>query len=131
MSPHEWSAVLADASDDERRDALLMLADEDWLSEEGAAFLRTAARREAGLCPGEAGGRSYWFDEAASNEAAWRRDHEVPSWVVCAVGRVDPEDEPRARGEPNAHYTPYVATAAVAFRQLLEALAADGEVRRP
>lgn len=124
MTPGEWAQVLAscpagEAGDEDRRVALSMLSDEDWLSEEGASFLREAARRRRPLCPaGTHDTFAHWGDEDLPGVVSSLR--RVPAWAVDAMGRVDSRDNPARHGP----FTRNRADAAVAWAELLEALAA-------
>lgn len=121
MSPREWAAVLAGLGDAERRDALLMLSDEDWLSQEGAAFLREAANRDVSLDPASDAveGNYYWHHYVMESGRVIVNRRLVPQWALRRMPAFGPFSRDYSRADD-------------AYAELLHALAAgaaDGRVR--
>ncbi len=73
MNKPEWAALLASLAGDDgaRRDALLMLSDEDWLLDGERDWIRAAATREYVL----------------SDSYEWAADVNVRALIPRAVGR--------------------------------------------
>lgn len=128
MTIDEWVVLLVKVNDeDERRCLLFMLTDEDWLSEDGRAFLRDAAVGKSELRPSfhpadKSAQRPHWFDPTTVGGPISVVDHDrsVPSWVIDHIGRVDHLD----RFDPKGKYSRYYATPSEAYDALLRALAA-------
>ena len=64
MTRQEWAVILDSLRDDDdaRRDALLMLSDEDWVADEFRPWLCEEARYPDLICPNAAPSRNhYWL----------------------------------------------------------------------
>ncbi len=82
MSKSEWAALLASlaGNDGARRDALLMLSDEDWLADGERDWIRAGATREHTLSPNR--GNEWTFDSYK-----WAAASNVRALIPKAVGR--------------------------------------------
>ena len=82
MARDDWARLLASLCDDDvsRREALLMLSDEDWVSDDDRDWLRKAARRSSPLHPSNS--PAWMFDSYA-----WIDDKNRRATVPVRVGR--------------------------------------------
>jgi len=126
VTKRDWARLLDSLRDDDgaRRDALLMLSDEDWVREEDRGWLRGAALRRAVLRPAtdtvkghKHAGHSYWVC-GHKNLGAGEAASAVPRSVVVRMGEVDCKDLPAAGGG----YTAYRQESVSCWVQLLEAI---------
>lgn len=110
MTPSEWAVAISEQGDEDRAVTLLAMADEPWLSEEWAAWLRSRAD-----CINPNLGvkirRHYWCGFGRAD-----KDY-LPAELMDAIGRVDSDDNP----DKNGGFTPY-ATKVGVWEQLFFAL---------
>ena len=112
MTIEEWAGLLSSLrrDDESRRDALLMLSDEDWVCEQDREWLRTAALRETPLRP--CNEMTWTFDSFD-----WASDGNIIAIIPKSVARRLKREEHDAKD-----YTrPYI-DAAYAWLDLLQAL---------
>lgn len=110
MTPSEWAIAVSEQGDEERAVTLLAMADESWLSESWAGWLRSRAYT---LYPnrGLSTPKYYWCAYGKAD-----RDY-LPGVLMTAIGRVDSDDNL----DKNGRFTPY-ATKVGVWEQLFFAL---------
>lgn len=127
MNPEQWAEVLGKLDETELPAAILMMADEDWIRDKDARWLRKHSGR---LSPkGKKPDRGdytvnrgfYWCVRAAENE----KPGKIPRAFLDVIGAVNCDDDP----DPRGHYTAYCTTKREAWAQLLWALHRRGERR--
>ncbi len=119
MTTKEWAEVLGASSSEELPNTLLAMADEEWLSESWAAWLRQVAHRLHPYRYDNTGQTKdlhwYWTNQGHGKD-------ESPSWipdiVVNYIGRVGHFDKPSSEG----HWTPNRSSKQEAWLDLLRAL---------
>jgi hypothetical protein len=118
VTPHEWTRVLASLPDEDRPCTLRAMADESWITDEDAAWLRGASDLllpVKGSSWDDEDERRYWVEEGHGGKN--EQDGQIPSPLIDVIGRVNCSDVPRADGE----YTLY-RSAEGAWLDLLLAL---------
>jgi hypothetical protein len=117
MTKEEWAVVLARIEDEERRVALLMLADEDWLSEESACWLRKVSKRVRGLKPCKRENQDvFWWK--IDSPFLDNNSECIPEWLLS---RMDRRSAGNAK-DPSGHYSPERNTPEEAWLDLLAIL---------
>lgn len=94
MTPEEWALTLSVLTDnEERKTALLMMADEPWITEEDASWLRGVS---ALLHPI---GGPYYHWRIKSGKRHDESQGELPAEIITTIGRVNCLDRPQENGE--------------------------------
>ena len=122
MNRTDWARLLASLCDDDggRRDALLMLSDEDWVRDEEREWIRKAATRSEVLRPGpkyKIKNGWYWSCQTNVDEACCF----ISKAMVDRMGAVTHNDRP----DKDGRFTRYRKSQADAWADLLRAISEE------
>ncbi len=108
MTQSDWAATLAKLDDAyARREALLMMSDEDWIADSEREWLREAALRQHVLDPATDHKSGHYWASEPKTDVSQEQYSACPVHLIQKMGEVNCHDK-REKGGGYTRYTPHV-----------------------